>query len=387
MSELMNARREQPEIRWQLLATVSASALIAAVYTADVAAAREDDTPTVWIELGGQLERISNGQEPFVPPFILKTPRPPAETVSPLDFERGPRYSKGLEGKLLFSPRDSDWSFSAAVRYGRSNNQKHVHQQSYPEPFEKYFSGHTSFRFPMAAKFSDITTKHTEQHLILDFQVGKDVGLGMFGKSTINAGVRFAQFTARSNITLRSDPDWHFHYRTLHYPSIPLTKIVSGQAYHSYVGQFSGSRSFQGVGPSLSWNGSAPVAGNPDATEVLFDWGVNAALLFGRQKTKTHHQTTGRYHMASGIYVPTVAQRPITYQNPLTPDHIRSRSLVVPNFGGFAGISFKYVNAKISLGYRADFFFGATDGGIDTRKTYDRNFYGPFATVSIGLGN
>jgi hypothetical protein len=60
--------------------------------------------------------------------------------------------------------------------------------------------------------------------------------------------------------------------------------------------------------------------------------------------------------------------------------------VTVPNIGGFAGLSFRYNVAKISFGYRADFFFGAMDGGIDTRKNYDRNFYGPFASVSIGLG-
>lgn len=41
---------------------------------------------------------------------------------------------------------------------------------------------------------------------------------------------------------------------------------------------------------------------------------------------------------------------------------------------------------KISAGYRADFFFGAMDGGLDSRRTEDEKFYGPFATVSIGLG-
>jgi hypothetical protein len=64
---------------------------------------------------------------------------------------------------------------------------------------------------------------------------------------------------------------------------------------------------------------------------------------------------------------------------------VRSHSAVVPNIGAFAGFSFKYDTAKLTLGYRADFFFGAIDGGIDARKTYDRNFYGPYATVSLGL--
>jgi hypothetical protein len=63
----------------------------------------------------------------------------------------------------------------------------------------------------------------------------------------------------------------------------------------------------------------------------------------------------------------------------------RSHAVAIPNVGGFAGISLKFPNAKVSLGYRGDFFFGAMDGGIDVRKTYDRNFYGPYATISIGL--
>ncbi len=50
------------------------------------------------------------------------------------------------------------------------------------------------------------------------------------------------------------------------------------------------------------------------------------------------------------------------------------------------GLSYRYKNAKISFGYRADFLFGAMDGGIDSYKSETRGFYGPFATVSIGLG-
>ncbi len=47
----------------------------------------------------------------------------------------------------------------------------------------------------------------------------------------------------------------------------------------------------------------------------------------------------------------------------------RVRTVVVPNLGAMAGLSFRYANAKVSFGYRADFFFGAIDGGIDTRKS------------------
>ena len=59
---------------------------------------------------------------------------------------------------------------------------------------------------------------------------------------------------------------------------------------------------------------------------------------------------------------------------------------VVPNLGGFAGFSVKYPNAKVSFGYKADFFFGAMDGGNDVRRVEDIGFHGPYASASIGLG-
>ncbi len=58
----------------------------------------------------------------------------------------------------------------------------------------------------------------------------------------------------------------------------------------------------------------------------------------------------------------------------------------MPNVGGFAGLTFRIENFKMSAGYRADFFFGAMDGGIDTARKENIGFYGPFATVSVGLG-
>lgn len=57
-----------------------------------------------------------------------------------------------------------------------------------------------------------------------------------------------------------------------------------------------------------------------------------------------------------------------------------------PNLGNYSGVSWRYQNAKISLGYRADFFFGAIDGGIDKRHSESLNMSGPFATISFGWG-
>jgi hypothetical protein len=381
MSELINTRAPK-NFRWQLLATVSALALGMAGTTDAVA---ENSRPTVWIELGGQLEQMDASQELFAPPFTTDNLVPAPQTISPLSLEHGPRRSFGGEAAISVMPQGTPWIFSAAIRYGRSNSHKTLHQQSYPTGYDKYgFGGTKVHAVPIAAQFSDTQTKHSESHTILDFQAGKDVGLGLFGRggsSALALGVRFAQFTARSDIAINENPDWHFEHKYL-----GTVRVPNGQPFHSYAGNFDAARSFTGLGPSLSWKNATPLASGDD-NGVTFDWGVNAALLFGRQKARTHHQTTALYHDGHGNpVISNPASYTTAYVHPNTPDHTRNKSVVVPNVGGFAGLSFRYDAAKVSLGYRADFFFGAMDGGIDTRKTYDRNFYGPFATVSIGLG-
>jgi hypothetical protein len=140
---------------------------------------------------------------------------------------------------------------------------------------------------------------------------------------------------------------------------------------------------------------------------LTLDWGVNGAVLFGRQKSNSHHQTTVR------SYYKTVWQRQLngirgsdpgfkpghfeinygTHQREAditihtnTGSSNRARTVAVPNLGAFAGVSYRYSDVKLSLGYRADFFFGAMDGGIDAAKKENRGFYGPFASVSVGIG-
>jgi hypothetical protein len=329
----------------------------------------------------------------------------PSDLASPLKAEETPRHGWDENVVLAFQPRSSDWTFSASIRYGRSNNSKHVRQQSNPGPFTWYTSFHRNkygvyshFKnyfqtSAAAARFADVAAKQSESHTILDFQAGKDLGIGLFGhngSSILNIGVRFAQFTSKSAINLIEDPDWRFQTLITH---TGFSSDFSGyhnsfyhkaqnvfQQFHSFAGSFKASRSFTGLGPSISWNSSEPIAGNAERGALMFDWGVNAALLFGRQKTKTHHQTTGRYHSGSAF----LSSVPITYQRAPV-DHTRSRGVIVPNIGGFAGFSVKYFNAKVSFGYKADFFFGAMDGGIDVRRTEDVGFHGPYASVSIGL--
>jgi hypothetical protein len=120
-----------------------------------------------------------------------------------------------------------------------------------------------------------------------------------------------------------------------------------------------------------------PVVGNPDSEFLSVDWGINAAILFGRQGANGSHQTTGIYKGYHG-------GSPFQYTHAAVFD--RTRKVAIPNVGGLIGASLNFPNAKISLGYRGDFFFGAMDTGVDERKTKAVGFYGPFATISFGFG-
>ena len=401
MSELIQKNDSRAAIRWKLLTGASALALTAYVSSGAMAMADDSDRPQVWIELGGQLSRLEDGQEAFSPPNM--DGRTSIFTPSQ-KFEQPPLFSLDENGAISFQPENSDWVFSASIRYGRSADRRNVRQQSNPAPFSKYYITGAyqkqieKVRQPYAARFADTKARSSEHHSILDFQVGKDVGLGLFGgadaSSTVNLGIRFAQFASKSNIAVRSNPDWHFNYRYLRtaYPSFPTsifkgvfpttTKIPEGQAYHSNAASLRVSRNFHGIGPSLSWKASAPFAGNTKDGELALDWSVNAAGLFGRQRTKVGHQASGRYHSplaGQGEHV-------VTY-NPAPVSLTRSRNVMVPNVGGSVGLSYRMDDFKINFGYRVDMFFNAIDGGIDARKNENRGFNGPYASISVGLGD
>jgi len=368
MSELIEIRAAN---RWKLMATVSAAALLAHLH-ANEARAEDTDRPTVWIELGGQLEAINGMKDVYAAPFIVNHLNAPYNLESPLN-EGQVGSAFGGEGKISFQPTGSDWILSAAVRYGRSNSKKNLHQQSttqYRIKTGKYNKYHGYVNIPIT-RVSDMQATHRETHAIMDFTAGKDVGLGMFGhgsSSVLTAGVRIAQFRSQSNVAFKSLPDPHWG-------TIAPTTGNTQYHHHTYLASANIIHSFKGIGPTVSWDAAAAMVGNRADGEVTVDWGVNLAVLFGRQKVSGSHHTTGRYFKGAH-YSQVLSNTPLD----------RRRTVAVPNVGGFAGLSVRYPNAKLSLGYRADFFFNAMDQGVDTRDAKNISFHGPFATVSIGLG-
>ncbi len=409
MSELMNEAGQYKNARFQLLVTVSAVTLITAVCAnEETRAADEPSRPTIWIELGGQLEAIANGQDAFTAPFAAgaQPPEPfpfahrypfgPAVRIAqpdvdfdparPFGIQKPPPNSFGGEAKISIEPRGTDWVFTAAVHYGRSNGHKSDLQKTddrVPYNVHPGVISHPTILTPDTIRFSNARANFNESHVVLDFQAGKDVGLGLFGSaihSQFDAGVRYAQFTSKSSLDVVAVPYLQIYG---HHSSSAFSgpKYHVKTRFHSYDFSAHSTRSFHGIGPSLSWSGTSALAGDADTAQFALDWGVNGALLFGRQKVATDHRTTSFDRYYTGVLISRVTQYKHT-----PPRGIRSHSVVVPNLGGFAGLSLKFPNAKVSLGYRADFFFGAMDAGIDARHTEDMSFHGPFATIGIGLG-
>ena len=387
MSESINTQYDSKTLRWQLLATASAIALLAFGYPAGEARASDGDAdqPILWIELGGQFDRLQDGQEQFNLPFFADIPKagltapytgtfPKTVFTSPLALEKPPLYSIEEDGKVSFQPRGSDWFLSASIRYGRSKSNKYLHQQTnITVPLATETTG-------IARRYAQTKTNYSEAHAIADFMAGKDVGLGMLGMkgdSTLNVGLRFAQFRSRSSISINADPDYMNRIRT--------SGLAGAKYRHNFSAQAQNAHNFTGIGPAIAWDASATVVGDSQIEKISVDWGLNGALLFGRQKMQGHHQATG--HFQSGISFPPFGLFPMTTHYTHAGNPSRSRSVVVPNVSGFAGVSFRLADAKVSFGYRGDFFIGAIDGGLDTAKSYNRGFYGPFANFSIGIGD
>jgi|HubBroStandDraft_2_1064218.scaffolds.fasta_scaffold17739_3 hypothetical protein len=376
MSELVQ-NKHRASIRLQLLTTASALALAGAAFSS----ARADNIankPPVWIELGGEFEQIADSQESFDPPFSsLEFATGPLKSgvaqIPRGDVQHPLKASFGAEGKALFEPQGTDWVFSAGIRYGQSSGAKHLHGSSQPQPYH-FFS--ISLRRD-SPEFSDATAKKSEKHAIIDFQAGKDVGLGLFGSSVMNVGIRMAQFHTDLSTSLDRDPN-NGGYEYFFGHNLPSQNARDFQMVAKAV------RNFHGIGPSLSWEGTTPIAKNAENAQFVFDWGINAAILFGRQRANVSHKTYEVSHPPPSKGNPSNLALPV-YSHP-TPVPTRSRTVAVPNIGGMAGVSLRFPNAKISLGYRADFFFGAMDGGIGTAHKENIGFYGPFASVSIGLG-
>ncbi len=362
MSEFAQTHYASQYLKRQLLATASALTLMGFMGGAQASDVFASDRPSAWIELGGQFDMENDPTQTWLPPNAP----PPLVQPTFKPFGRLPGIGYDWDGKISVQPNDSDWIFSAAIQFGKAKHgPKSTHDQDNP-------TGQNLFGLPgpPTYAFTDSHSRAVTGHLILDFQAGKDLGLGLFGghgSSSVNLGIRMAQFTESANGTMTA--------------RVSARNKYNGGVVHD--ADMHAARSFSGIGPSIGWNASLPLTGS-QADEIVFDWGANAALLFGRQKADVSLHTKDVQYTSGLAGTAPAKSYLLTHA---TSRSSRKRQAIVPNIGGFAGISYRMGGrAKVALGYRADFFFGAIDGGIDAARKENVGFYGPFATISLGIG-
>ncbi len=369
MSDLANKKFNAGNLHRHLMATASALALIASACGIESALARDSDTPTVWIELGGQLERIESSQPSFSPPFIQNAPDTTAP-VSPAAAQRPPQYANGAEGKLSFEPAGTDLLFSAGIRYGRSNGGKHIHQRT---------QLHSSFfgQYPYA--FTDVRGEGDEGKVLnidltLDFRgQARILGLGMFGEhgqSALKAsGVRYAQFSSRADVRISNNPTSNpYNFRL----KLILPGGTRGHPCRGHRKQLHWNRPIA----CLGWFCGDPGKRGHFSSRVRLGRGFRIAVRPAEIRCASQHASDPAFLWRASTTTHLATRTP-------------SKSKVVPYRkdpgGGFGHGSRFMPNAKVTLGYRADFFLGAVDGGLDARQGDPLKFSGPFAAIGIGL--
>ena len=132
-------------------------------------------------------------------------------------------------------------------------------------------------RTPAETNHADGRVVDREEHTLVDFSVGRDIGLGQLKDSVVSAGLRYAQFESTSAALFRGIPGWDledgFLFAAKYMPS------------DRYEGTIDARRTFEGTGVAGSWEASMALLGDADSGYLGVDWSLGGGVLFGRQET------------------------------------------------------------------------------------------------------
>ena len=280
------------------------------------------------------------------------------------------------------------------MRYGRTNGGSHrQHNDVIIDPntcafppglFADILCDPTSPSYSVSAShypvvsFSDVSARDDEDHEIIDFAVGHEVGLGSaFSRSQVSAGIRRASFESSTLFTGRALDNWVVP---------PGWAIVTSTLTESRA-ELSASREFEGVGPTLSWEAAVPLLGNDQTGHLELDWSVTGGVLFGDRDTQIVGddllRNAGVVFGFSGISfpIPTIGTPTMTAIN-----ETRSASATVPMADISLGLAYDVGRVRIGAGYRWERYFDVLDVGYDEAKDADRTIDGPYFKLAVGFG-
>jgi hypothetical protein len=357
------------------------------------------------VELGGQVQRHDAPYENLTIGWVEALPeqlRP--EGVQNRDFDWG----DGRSVKLTYQPDGAPWSISGSMRYGRTNNdlaRTNVATSDVVDacafvpttflgylacnPASPYYAGYTAFHKVQEISWSDAETVTRENHTIVDFAVGYDVGIGTAWPSTISAGIRHGRFESDTRWAANGQTDW----------MIPDGWNVPSPAYESSMkrqhARLDARREFKGAGPTISWDASAKLWGDDRTGRVDLSWSATAGVLFGDHRTEIAGQNVTQLHKSMLKWTVTALTDPAVVQVPplavgspvVTPIAIaRSDEATVPLVDLSLGLSYGVGRVKVGAGYRWERYFNVLDVGYTQAKDADRTIDGPYFKVSVGFG-
>jgi major outer membrane protein len=275
-------------------------------------------------------------------PVWTEVPPPggPFDESTAMRLRVGWEAAAGLDYQWWGSP----WHVSAALRYGQARSRN-----------KNFFQGRTCTT-PGVCTSAAGTVKHREDHLVADFMVGRDVGLGVGGNGQVKFGVRIAKLTATTN----GAGAWFCSYNGSNCNNAS-GNVASGVTFQQRS-------KFVGLGPRAALEASAPLGGG-----WAIDYGVGVAVLFGH---RTLNLTgSGVDNSAGGLF---------TFASQFT-----NRASVL-NLDASAGLAYWFTPAfKVTAGYRLDAYWNALttfDRTAENTVNVDRIFHGPFVRATGQFG-
>ncbi|HEX6860790.1 MAG TPA: TonB-dependent receptor [Caulobacteraceae bacterium] len=359
------------------------------------------------VELGGQVQHHDAPFETMHADWVDALPASLApDDVQNRDLDTG----DGRSLKLTYQPNGSPWSIMGSIRYGRTNNDMSrdsdlsvdlIHACRVPAPlsirctpgfyYYGYFWDHWSQ--VETTSWSDAEARRREEHEIIDFAVGHDLGLGGLN-STISAGLRKADFKSNAHWAVNAQGGW----------VIPEPWGWFPQQFSSFTRQHvtaEAERKFNGAGPVATWEAALPIWGDDHTGRFAVDWSVTAGVLFGQRETTVTGSDLTVLHQGwlplysiplSSTTAPGVGKTIVTATMPVvdtdtTPINIsRSEDGTSPLLDLSLGLSYDVGRIKVSTGYRWERYFDVLDVGQDEAKDADRTIDGPYFKIAVGFG-
>ena len=312
-------------------------------------------------------------------------------------------WGDGRSLRLTWRPDGSPWSVSAGVRYGRTNGGTHRQHEdvlidpntcAFPANFGTNYGfpvGYIAYAFcnPNGAKYSpfashypvvarsDVSARDDEDHHMVDFAVGYDVGIGgAFSASQVSAGLRGASFESSTRFEASALDNWN----------VPEGWAFVTSTADEAVATLSASRKFKGAGPVLSWDAAVRLLGSEQTGNLALDWSVTGGALFGDRKTQVLGQERLRQvgtNLSNGLNypIPTIGTPTTTII-----DESRSESATVPLVDLSLGLAYEVGRVRVGAGYRWERYFNVLDVGTDEAKDGDRTLDGPYFKIAVGFG-